>query len=58
MKKEKSLHYLNKNLDDFLSPMESESIAMWLDDDGHSVEIIRAALKEAVLARKVKSSLY
>jgi DNA replication protein len=26
---------------------------MWLDDDGHSVEIIRAALKEAVLAEKL-----
>ena len=37
----------------FLSPMECESISMWLDDDGHSVEIIRAALKEAVLAEKM-----
>jgi len=37
----------------FLSPMETESISMWLDEDGHSVEIIRAALKEAVLADKV-----
>ena len=37
----------------FLSPMESESISMWLDEDGHSVEIIRAALKEAVLAEKM-----
>ena len=37
----------------FLSPMESESISMWLDEDGHSVDIIRAALKEAVLAQKV-----
>ncbi len=37
----------------FLSPMESESISMWLDDDGHSVDIIQAALKEAVLAQKV-----
>lgn len=37
----------------FLSPMESESISMWLDDDGHSVEIIRAALREAVLAEKL-----
>ena len=33
--------------------MECESITMWLDDDGHSVEIIRAALKEAVLAEKL-----
>ena len=37
----------------FLSPMECESITMWLDDDGHSVDIIRAALKEAVLAQKI-----
>lgn len=37
----------------FLSPMECESITMWLDEDGHSVDIIRAALKEAVLAQKI-----
>ena len=37
----------------FLSPMEAESISMWLDEDGHSPAIIRAALKEAVLAQKV-----
>lgn len=37
----------------FLSPIETESISMWLDDDHHSTEIIRAALKEAVLAQKV-----
>lgn len=36
-----------------LSPMECESITMWLDEDGHSAEIIRAALKEAVIAQKV-----
>ncbi|WP_203246487.1 DnaD domain protein [Sporosarcina beigongshangi] len=36
-----------------LSPMECESITMWIDDDGHSVDIIRAALKEAVLAQKI-----
>ncbi|CAM3054905.1 DnaD domain-containing protein [Filibacter tadaridae] len=37
----------------FLSPMECESISMWLDDDEHSVEVIRAALKEAVIAQKL-----
>ncbi len=37
----------------FLSPMECESIAMWFDEDGHPVEIIRAALKEAVIAQKL-----
>ncbi|WP_432359015.1 DnaD domain protein [Sporosarcina sp. UB5] len=36
-----------------LSPMECETITMWLDDDGHTVQIIRAALKEAVLAQKL-----
>lgn len=36
-----------------LSPMECETITMWLDDDGHTVEIIKAALKEAVLAQKL-----
>ncbi|MCG7343059.1 DnaD domain-containing protein [Sporosarcina sp. ACRSL] len=36
-----------------LSPMECETITMWLDEDGHAVQIIRAALKEAVLAQKL-----
>lgn len=36
-----------------LSPMECETITMWLDDDGHTVQIIKAALKEAVLAQKM-----
>lgn len=37
----------------FLSPMEFETIGMWIDKDGHSTEIIRAALREAVLAQKM-----
>ncbi|ARD49478.1 DNA replication protein [Sporosarcina sp. P37] len=37
----------------FLSPMEFETIGMWIDKDGHSAEIIRAALREAVLAQKM-----
>lgn len=37
----------------FLSPMECETIGMWIDKDGHTAEIIRAALKEAVLAQKM-----
>ncbi len=37
----------------FLSPMESETIAMWMDQDQQSPELIRAALKEAVLAQKM-----
>lgn len=36
-----------------LSPMEMESIAMWLDEDKMSPELIKAALKEAVLAQKI-----
>jgi DNA replication protein len=37
----------------FLSPMETEMISMWLDQDGHSPEVIRRALKEAVLSQKL-----
>src|SRR5690606_25528032 len=36
-----------------LSPMELESISMWLDVDKHTPELIKAALKESVLAGKV-----
>lgn len=36
-----------------LSPMESEMIGQWLDDDHHSVEVIQAALREAVIAQKL-----
>lgn len=36
-----------------LSPMEIETISMWLDADRHSPAIIKAALKEAVLAGKL-----
>lgn len=36
-----------------LSPIEIETVSMWLDQDGHTPEIIRAALKEAVLAGKL-----
>jgi DNA replication protein len=37
----------------FLSPMESETISMWFDQDKLSPDLIRAALKEAVLAQKM-----
>jgi len=37
----------------FLSPMESETISMWMDQDQQTPELIRAALKEAVLAQKM-----
>lgn len=36
-----------------LSPMEIETISMWIDIDHHSPAIIKAALKEAVLAGKI-----
>ena len=36
-----------------LSPMECETISMWLDQDHHSTEVIKAALKEAVIAQKL-----
>ncbi|RWR10412.1 DnaD domain-containing protein [Siminovitchia fortis] len=36
-----------------LSPMECENLAMWLDDDGQDPVIIKAALREAVLAGKL-----
>ncbi|MBK3496754.1 DnaD domain-containing protein [Viridibacillus sp. YIM B01967] len=37
----------------FLSPMETETISMWLDQDGHSPEVIRKALVESVLSQKL-----
>ena len=36
-----------------LSPMELETVGMWFDQDGHKPEIIKAAVREAVLAGKV-----
>ena len=33
--------------------MEIETISMWLDQDGHSPEVIRKALMEAVLSQKM-----
>lgn len=36
-----------------LSPMECESISVWLDQDKYSEELIRIALKEAVFAGKL-----
>lgn len=34
------------------TPLEYETISKWIDEDGHSVEVIRQALLEAVLAEK------
>ncbi|PLS16319.1 DNA replication protein DnaD [Bacillus sp. M6-12] len=36
-----------------LSPFECETLAMWMDDDAHQPEIIKAALKEAVISAKL-----
>ncbi|MFA8438032.1 DnaD domain-containing protein [Pueribacillus sp. YX66] len=36
-----------------LSPIECETLAMWIDEDKHSTELIKAALKESVLSGKL-----
>ncbi|GAK02460.1 chromosome replication initiation protein DnaD [Geomicrobium sp. JCM 19037] len=36
-----------------LSPMESETIGVWIDQDHYSMEMIKAALKEAVISGKL-----
>nr|WP_255506023.1 DnaD domain protein [Polycladospora coralii] len=36
-----------------LSPMEYERLSSWVDDDGHSLELIESALREAVFSGKV-----
>jgi DNA replication protein len=36
-----------------LSPIEAETLSMWLDQDQHSAELITAALREAVVSAKL-----
>ncbi|OCA90899.1 DNA replication protein DnaD [Bacillus sp. FJAT-27225] len=36
-----------------LSPFECETLAMWVDDDKHEPQIIKAALREAVMSGKL-----
>src|SRR5690606_35105272 len=36
-----------------LSPLECETISSWTEQDNHSDEMIRLALKEAVISRKL-----
>jgi DNA replication protein len=36
-----------------LSPMESESLTMWIDEDHHDPVLIKAALREAVMSGKL-----
>lgn len=49
----KIFQLFEQELGRLLSPMEIETIGMWMDLDQHSPEIIKAALREAVLADKV-----
>ncbi len=46
-------HVFEQEFGRLLSPMECETIAMWIDQDHHGIEIIKAALKEAVIAQKL-----
>lgn len=43
---------LEQELGRLLSPIEIETVCMWLDQDHHSPEVIKEAIKEAVLANK------
>jgi DNA replication protein len=43
---------LEQELGRLLSPIEIETVCMWLDQDKHSPEVIKEAVKEAVLANK------
>jgi DNA replication protein len=36
-----------------LSPIECETLKMWIDEDGHSFVLIKAALREAVVSSKL-----
>lgn len=36
-----------------LSPIEAETLSMWIDQDHHSPELITAALREAVVSGKL-----
>lgn len=46
-------HIFEQEFGRLLSPMECETIAMWIDQDHHGIDIIKAALKEAVIAQKL-----
>lgn len=36
-----------------LSPFEGETLTMWIDEDHHSPELVKAALREAVISGKL-----
>lgn len=44
---------LEQELGRLLSAIEIEQVSMWMDHDGHSPEVIKEAVKEAVLANKL-----
>lgn len=49
----KLFQMFEQELGRLLSPIEIETVAMWIDQDGHTPDLIRQALKEAVLSDKV-----
>lgn len=54
MEQEESLYTLfEREFARPLSPIECETLAMWIDADKHDAELIKAALKEAVLGGKL-----
>jgi DNA replication protein len=44
---------IEQELGRLLSPIEIEKVSMWIDHDQHSPEMIKEAIKEAVLANKM-----
>ncbi len=53
-KEEKSLYTIfEQEFGRPLSPMEIETLSMWIDNDKYSPELIKAALREAVLSNKL-----
>lgn len=49
----KLFQMFEQELGRLLSPIEIETISMWIDQDGHTPDLIRQALKEAVLSDKI-----
>jgi DNA replication protein len=45
-------HLFEREFGRTLSPMECQMLAQWLDEDGHSAELVEAALREAVFCGK------
>ncbi|MBQ0139584.1 MAG: DnaD domain-containing protein [Kurthia sp.] len=49
----KLFQMFEQELGRLLSPIEIETISMWIDQDGHTPDLIQQALKEAVLSDKI-----